>query len=215
MTDLASLHAAILADPDDDLVRLAYADALEEQGIGPPERIDMIRKSIQYADLRKTSDDEFDFYKEYKEIKLAAWKTFHAMGFREEDTPLHQQHAEWHSLWRDIPECFFGYWRGFACSVICSSAYWKKHGKRLVREHPLTLVQLSDKVPFHNHMHMTARKFPAWLWRFMPAGYIFVDIRDDDWKRQKQVVSSACLAWAKATPLGNPRSSPKASKSSG
>ena len=32
VTDREALHRAILADPDDDTLRLVYADALEEEG---------------------------------------------------------------------------------------------------------------------------------------------------------------------------------------
>jgi uncharacterized protein (TIGR02996 family) len=48
MTDGAALLQAILADPDDDTPRLAYADWLEEQGTDPA-RAEFIRLQIEFA----------------------------------------------------------------------------------------------------------------------------------------------------------------------
>ncbi|MFO0821839.1 MAG: TIGR02996 domain-containing protein [Gemmataceae bacterium] len=48
MTDREALYRAILADPDDDTLRLVYADALEESG--DPRRAAFIRTQIQLRD---------------------------------------------------------------------------------------------------------------------------------------------------------------------
>ena len=47
--DERSLYSAILADPDDDTVRLAYADWLDENG--QSERAEFIRVQIELARL--------------------------------------------------------------------------------------------------------------------------------------------------------------------
>ena len=46
----ADFHAAMLADPDDDVVRLVFADWLEEQG--EPDRAAWVRLSVAVAELR-------------------------------------------------------------------------------------------------------------------------------------------------------------------
>ena len=49
MTDLEALYQAILESPDDNTLRLIYADALEEEG--NPRRAAFIRTQIQLADV--------------------------------------------------------------------------------------------------------------------------------------------------------------------
>src|SRR4051812_28928955 len=49
MTDREALYRAILANPDDDTLRLIYADALEEDGDG--ERAAFIRNHVRLAGL--------------------------------------------------------------------------------------------------------------------------------------------------------------------
>ena len=49
MTDREALHRAVLADPDDDTLRLVYADALEEEG--DARRAAFIRSQIELARL--------------------------------------------------------------------------------------------------------------------------------------------------------------------
>jgi hypothetical protein len=38
MSDLATLHAEVLGDPDSDLPRIAYADAVATSWVDPPAR---------------------------------------------------------------------------------------------------------------------------------------------------------------------------------
>jgi len=47
VTDLAALHAAVFANPDDDTVRLIYADELESSG--DAERAEFIRLQVELA----------------------------------------------------------------------------------------------------------------------------------------------------------------------
>src|SRR5262245_24769350 len=48
MSDRAALYAAVCANPDDDAVRLVYADWLEEHG-ADPERAAFIRTQVAFA----------------------------------------------------------------------------------------------------------------------------------------------------------------------
>lgn len=52
-TDLTGLYAAILRDPEDDTVRLAYADALDEAGEDPA-RAEFIRVQVELARIADT-----------------------------------------------------------------------------------------------------------------------------------------------------------------
>lgn len=63
--DRQALYAAILADPADDVVRLAYADALEEDG--QRERAELIRVQVELAGLLPTCP--------LPEKKHAEWRT--------------------------------------------------------------------------------------------------------------------------------------------
>src|SRR5262245_10972802 len=76
MTDPEALLQAILADPEDDAIRLVYADYLEERG--EPERAEFIRVQcdlarLDYKDPRRTklSQREAALLEKYREQWLA------------------------------------------------------------------------------------------------------------------------------------------------
>lgn len=179
MTDpLDYLLAAVLADPDDDLPRLAYADALEERG---------------GKILGEESDD------------IVAGRIRYQVG-----DP---------SRWCRVFEGQFTFVerRGFFDEIECATSQWKAHGKRLVREHPITTVRLTDKEPLHAGGYWEWRSegsgrhvLPSWLWRNSAFSWL-VSVTDavvPD--RLIAALSDACLAWAKAPSRGSKKRAEKA-----
>jgi len=67
-----ALCAAIVANPDDDLPRLVYADWLEENG--DPDRAEFIRLQCRLANCSPTDDDYGDVCERERELRVALGK---------------------------------------------------------------------------------------------------------------------------------------------
>ena len=220
MTDIDAVHAAIIADPDDDLPRLAFADLLEERG--DDARAEFIRTQIEYAALR--SDEcacgfvpmpACDVCR-LKARELELWERkggagewlIPAAGFPLGYSDLVPQNNLCSS--RTAPAMVWR--RGFPDEFRCPTADWREHGPRLVREHPIRTVRLTDvragywdtddryylahandpdAHPGHprGFLHRLAESVPGLRGPFPSADAVFA------------ATSEACLAWAKAAPL--------------
>lgn len=149
MTDhdtLAVLRRAILLDPDDDLPRHAYADALEEAG--DDARVAAVRWMLANQGERVT-----------------------VMTCDVSGLPFHKPLYLWSggvngvcdALRRDLPdlpfrECVFR--RGFLERVSCTAAAWERHGPDVARRHPVTQATLTDRQPMVVPPHIG-----NWYWR--------------------------------------------------
>lgn len=134
-TDGAGLLAAILRDPADDTVRLAFADWLDEQG---GEELSLrawwIRHMVTTRATKAWDGDAIE-----RSIKII------------QGCPAGSRLAR-RILWG--PYDLFGttdqLWsfdRGFAAEVRCPLAAWQAHGPAVVRAHPVEVVRLTDRVP--------------------------------------------------------------------
>ena len=133
VTDGDALLHAILADPTDDLVRLVYADWLDE--VGEPDRAGLIRVQIE---LVHTILDE-----------LLAHEQRLLGPF---DDRVWQRRREW-----ALPPAMLTKWptdiggwewhRGFPEVWHCPLAMWETHGRSLVSVNPVRRVVLIDREP--------------------------------------------------------------------
>jgi uncharacterized protein (TIGR02996 family) len=151
MTDLdatgAALLADILANPEDDTVRLVLADWLDEHG--DPERAEFIRVQVELASdpyreslCRETCDPpEFwgcpDRVVRKRERELLA-------GPRPD---VYENEVVWFNAgdgtesWRTM---FRPQWRrGFVEAVACEAADWLAHAAALLARHPIREVTLT------------------------------------------------------------------------
>jgi uncharacterized protein (TIGR02996 family) len=152
-TDGDVLLQAILAEPADDLVRLAYADWLDEVGDeAERSRAEFIRVQVELAgDLsRERACREACEPPDYagcpqrglrlRERALFTWGNINRWGGRSE---------AWQRTTVDRKEfdgfaCGVGialFRRGFVESVRLPLAAWQAHGPSLVRSHPITRVE--------------------------------------------------------------------------
>jgi uncharacterized protein (TIGR02996 family) len=139
VSDGEGLLAAILANPDEDVPRLVYADWLEENG--QPALAGLIRMMV--------ADPTLDFVADKR-------------NFRDTATPLPAWHPHTHhrlNLWkggrrraiRDVlppcdgwsPETAFDFRRGFVEEITCTAGDWLAHGDALRAAHPVRKVTLT------------------------------------------------------------------------
>lgn len=138
MTERDEFVRLICADPEDDTVRLVFADWLEEHG-GEPERGEFIRAMVStHGPLH-----------EHKPCSVC---------------PACDSLRRAHILWRSLspvpwPYAFpnqraakrntFARWllvsRGFVESVVCAAADWLQHGNGIRAAHPVTTVRLTTE----------------------------------------------------------------------
>lgn len=124
--DGAAIHAAILAEPHDDLHRLAYADWLEENGQDSHAgfiRADLCRPIYNYH-----------WYEMRKLQPPWMWSVRNERNFCD---GLHDDAGRVVALFD----------RGFVCAVRCQLAEWERHGRAIVAVHPIERVTLTDRRP--------------------------------------------------------------------
>lgn len=195
--DLAALHAAIIADPADDFPRLLYADLLDERGgPGDAERAEWVRGKRPEMDHRGYCYLDFavDFGLAVLEYPL--------------DMPRPAK----------ITNVFFR--RGFMAEVECTTEEWRRHGPRLVREHPIARVRLTDREP-RRRAALSARDphggvflwdpqvlcdcqehrkcvIPDWLWRCAQREALrLAFFWHESPEAAHTALSGLCLAWAR------------------
>lgn len=149
---LACLLAAVLADPGDDLPRLAFADRLEEAGADA--RAEFVRVQVEIARRERGESlghappgglwhPAIDGGKlAARELELLRRHGAELLGFS----------IRWCAevaaagTRRVPPVAIFR--RGFVSEVWCPQSDWLRHGPALARLHPVEKVTLSDKEPF-------------------------------------------------------------------
>lgn len=149
MTDIEALHAAVLADPDDDTARLALADALDERG-GPGDaaRAEFVRVQVA-GDLASVPL-----------MCLVPLESF--LGCQPHQT-RRVARPGWAAAW--VPDGkTVVFRRGFVEEVACPSADWLAHGDDLVKMHPVRRVWLTAACP------AVGWEWTGWQLRSRPDG---------------------------------------------
>jgi uncharacterized protein (TIGR02996 family) len=152
-SDADGLLRAILADPADDLPRLAYADWLEEQG--ESDRAEFVRVQYELTQLAFLDDDVcprcgagVGQYHENdcpatrlrrREKELLNWPAGEEGGY-----PCWR--CAWHA---PVPHGGWAweYRRGFVARVECATADFLAHAAALFSSQPVEEVRLSDREP--------------------------------------------------------------------
>lgn len=129
-TDGAALLRAIIDDPDDDLVRLAYADWLEEAG--DDARAEFIRVQVAGGGEVYVGGEVWMEPQEGRAAELCRRHSREWAGPPPGHDPL-----RWEWTFR----------RGFVEEVRCPLAAWDAHGGSILVSHPVTRVELTDKAP--------------------------------------------------------------------
>lgn len=92
MTDGDALFANVIADPDDDTVRLVYADWLGENG--QPDRGELIRVQVEMAAIRASGGGD-----DSQKGDIGTLLTDHGYArLRNRDEELREAHPEWDSV---------------------------------------------------------------------------------------------------------------------
>jgi uncharacterized protein (TIGR02996 family) len=118
MTEREALLAAVLANPKDDVVRLVYADWLEENG--EPAHAMFIRAEIEIA---KTGHRWCGVCNLCRTKRNLSWSNYG----QEYQNPYTR--------------------RGFIDEMYCAVSTWMTFGPIIVKEHPVRFVWLYDKWP--------------------------------------------------------------------
>lgn len=149
MTERESFMKAIIDDPDNDQIRLVFADWLEEYG-GEPERAEFIRLQIELAErnvkpynlcwesaiaCRIVAKDSSNLVHRCSNILVEF-----GQKWWQEGNYLINQLPIWKASWR----------RGFVSRIDCNMSQWREHGPAIVRNHPVQVVRIDDKFPFQH-----------------------------------------------------------------
>lgn len=140
--DLDMLRAAICRDPHDDVLRLAYADALDERG-EKPDLAEFIRLDLNPATVNGIRHQQ-----------LVDRNRLNWAGALCDLTGVY----EWGGSTSLLPWRWTG---GLPGSVICSFARWYEMGASVVAAVPLTRVEFNDKTALGAHELQP----PMWLYR--------------------------------------------------
>jgi len=136
--ELKAMLAAVLTDPEDDTVRLVYADRLQERDEpGDAERAEFIRVEIELAAKFGTLGDV-----KYTSIQNRL-RELHEPGFlRHLPGPFWVAGGK--CGWSVDGKSFTcGSRRGFTNSVACTAEDWMKHADTILAQHPVTAVTLT------------------------------------------------------------------------
>jgi uncharacterized protein (TIGR02996 family) len=134
--DERALIQAIIANPDDDLPRLVYADWLDDHG--RPERAKYIRVECELAGLvmglpatknREKALDDWVF----------ALDGDHVIAWHREAKAVVPKH----------PQTCFLFDRGMPAELVCTVNYFVEHGAAVFEQHPITAVRLATLVRKH------------------------------------------------------------------
>lgn len=152
LTDTSRLLRAVLESPDDDTLRLIYADALEESG--EDERAELIRLQIA------------------KEKEGNAWHGFLCLP----KAPCKNCRREWRLLTdygaqieKEMPfgglpnEPFMTCHAGMIDSIKVPLPLWMKYGPSLCARHPITKVEVTDKHPTDTRRKGGGSRGYAWF----------------------------------------------------
>ena len=209
---LASLHAAVCANPEDLEVRQVLADYLEE--IGDTERAEFIRVQIELAKPFIEPDDVRLLCRRERvlldDFKLDMWQAFASWAPSNWTMTAHAHEMKFRvgvKEWTQDIWCWIR--RGFPEEVECSESNWLAHGPAIVRAHPIRRVVLTDKEPQETEF-LEEISFDWWTHAEGPdhAGVPWVLGHNDLWKalvmrrfptRQAALdaLSSVAIKWAR------------------
>lgn len=200
MTDEQLLLAAVLASPDDDTPRLAFADWLGENGQG--ERAEFIRVQCELArvDMKmwQDADPKSDMcwgcwikatgaeYRHKDAVKRFGCKCSGRVTFlcRRERELLEEAHTlEWFPL-----SPYVKWSRGFVESVTCSGRDWEAHGDAICATHPVRAVTFTEGAPAVEHDHGPSEKDGERVFLYLVAGK-WVSVRDKDMRDGRPAAS--------------------------
>ncbi len=167
MNEREAMLAAILADPEADLPRLMYADWLEEYG-SDPKRAELIRiqcdplyslpceqvwnpglQEFPHIEVRcldyviAEQDTEENWCPQCK-VRHRVMQILHTY---DTESVKHEPYPFTGNGWTAYTVCQYS--RGLVCEVRCPMSGWLDHGPRLVREHPIQFVRITDREPFY------------------------------------------------------------------
>lgn len=175
LSNLATLHRGILLDPSDDLVRLAYADALLEEG-GQDDRAELIRVQVELALIDDPCDreDEPDGCRPFRYEGRCAGCRRRFPFLRREGELLEMSSRKgdyWFGLWNQN-----GVRRGFLGSIALHLAVFTNETTLAIfQAHPITDVQLVNCEPSPRYAGPSQRRH-CWL-GFDPAS----DVEKPPW----------------------------------
>lgn len=145
---LASLHAAVLADPADDLLRLVYADALcDRDDPGDAVRSEFIRVQCRLHQLRHGKGEQAFLQAhidslEKKELALLTPPNI-AGWCGPSLAPLVIDHAADRILWGQADVVYpIEFHRGFVEAITCEAVDWLAHARAILAAHPVRQVRL-------------------------------------------------------------------------
>lgn len=222
-----SLLAAIMANPDDDLPRLIFADWLEENG--EPERAEFIRVQCELAGMSNEKckrGDELE--KREMELFRHGQNAFDWMG------EVSDNYAHLVSNARGLVSCVaislsgradrVTFHRGFVSHISLTLAAFMgtgttpAYGAQVCREHPVTSVLITDREPFRHTTSFSWYRQTGLYERLTGASTISPELFDlleggrilsivADYRTREAAItalSSACLRWAR-TETGKPK----------
>lgn len=158
-TDLDLLLAAVLAEPECDTRRLAYADALDERGgPGDAERAEFVRVQIAIAELERagsTADPKRYTFVNQSTDRLSSVTPpdlgrLNDLRARERELYARLHPGVW-PLGGSVPlfspadgDLVSAFRRGFLDKVTCSAADFLRHADELAVAHPIERVTITD-----------------------------------------------------------------------
>ncbi len=163
MTERESFMKAIIDDPDNDQIRLVFADWLEEYG-GEPERAEFIRLQIELAERNeKPYNLSFEDACLYHNGNRVANELVHRCSdilvefgqkWWQEENYLITKLPIWNASWR----------RGFVSRIDCNMSQWREHGPVIVRNHPVQIARIDDKFPLQYTYDLYGKSFHTITW---------------------------------------------------
>jgi uncharacterized protein (TIGR02996 family) len=114
---------AICADPEDDTVRLVYADWLDENG--DPDRAEFIRLQIQRAQLKAGGESP----KELKDRDVLLRR-------------LHEERRRRELPLKILPDTWQRFWRGFVSGVTANAGYLLQNADAIFTAAPIQFLHV-------------------------------------------------------------------------
>ncbi len=129
MNDQAAFLSAVIAQPDDDNVRLVFADWLQDHG--QEERAEFIRAMIREPHFTVVYDEAAGLVPDTPDRRVAC-HLLRRNGHKWLG-PYYEAASGRQWLWR----------RGFVDVVVCAAADWIAEGDAIRASHPVTRVRLT------------------------------------------------------------------------
>ncbi len=184
----------IIANPQDDGVRLIYADWLEEQG--ETDRAEFIRVQIEQSILPDKCPLGEDIPDRCFLFPMEPCNTC------ELRTRLFRKEQKLREGIKDIPaENYFGKWtfrRGFIDEIRCDQQMWIDQGPIIVQNHPIQTLEVNN---ITSYLFPREPGFPSWTCKhnsFLPKELFMMLINwHDTQKLAEEDFNKKALFWAK------------------